>query len=56
MNAYNHFIPTGIKPLDAAIGGLEIGKLTFVAASRSQGKTAFITNVIANTAVSTKED
>ncbi len=52
MTIYNHFVPTGIKSLDAEIGGLEIGKLTFVTATPRQGKTAFIANVIANTAVS----
>lgn len=52
MNIYKHFIPTGIKSLDAAIGGLETGKLTFVTARPGQGKTAFIANVTAHVAVS----
>ena len=52
MTTYNHFVPTGIKSLDAEISGLEIGKLTFITAQPRQGKTAFIANVIANTAVS----
>lgn len=50
MNTNKH-IPTGIKALDAATSGLEIGRLTFVASRPSQGKTAFLVNVAANTAV-----
>lgn len=46
MNTNKHFIPTGIKALDAAIGGLETGRLTFVASRPSQGKTAFAANLI----------
>lgn len=52
MYTNKYFIPTGIQSLDAIIGGLEPGKLTFVVSKPGQGKTAFITNVIANTAVS----
>ena len=52
MTIYNHFVPTGIESLDTEIGGLEIGKLTFITAQPRQGKTTFIANVIAHTAVS----
>ncbi len=46
MNTNKHFIPTGIKALDAAIGGLETGRLTFVASRPNQGKTALAANLI----------
>ncbi|WP_428073929.1 DnaB-like helicase C-terminal domain-containing protein [Candidatus Avelusimicrobium aviculae] len=52
MYTNKYFIPTGIQSLDAIIGGLEPGKLTFVASKPGQGKTAFLTNVVAHTAVS----
>lgn len=52
MHINKHFIPTGIQSLDNFIGGLETGKLTFVASKPGQGKTAFLTNVVAHTAVS----
>ncbi|WP_428042309.1 DnaB-like helicase C-terminal domain-containing protein [Candidatus Avelusimicrobium fimicolum] len=52
MHTNNHFIPTGIQSLDNFIGGLETGKLTFVASKPGQGKTAFLTNVVAHAAVS----
>lgn len=45
MNTNKH-IPTGIKALDAVTGGLEIGKLTFVASRPSQGKTTLAANLI----------
>lgn len=51
MHINKHLIPTGIQPLDAAIGGLETGKLTFVASKPGQGKTSFLANVVAHTAV-----
>lgn len=51
MHINKHFIPTGIQSLDAAIGGLETGKLTFVASKPGQGKTAFLVNIVTNTAV-----
>lgn len=52
MHTNKHFIPTGIQSLDAIIGGLELGELTFVASRPAQGKTAFLANVVAHTAVS----
>ena len=52
MHIHKHFIPTGIQSLDAAIGGLKTGKLTFVASKPGQGKTAFLANVVAHTTVS----
>lgn len=52
LHINKHLIPTGIQPLDAAIGGLETGKLTFVASKPGQGKTSFLANVVAHTAVS----